>query len=84
MNISNFIQWFITQFVNIGTNLLAKLDEIILIGNISLLNFVVTLAIISAFLSILVTAPELGVAKREISRRERVARQERNRWNKDW
>lgn len=66
MNISDFIEWFITQFINIGTNLIGKLDQIIIYGNVSLLQFIITIAIISAFISIIITAPNLGIVKREL------------------
>lgn len=79
MNISNFMTWFIQQFINIGTNMLSKLDQIILMGNVSLMDFIITIAIIGAFLSILLTAPQLGVARREIAKRDRAARKEESR-----
>lgn len=66
MNIADFMEWFITQFINIGTNLLGKLDQIIIYGNVSLLQFIITIAIISAFISIIITAPNLGIVKREL------------------
>lgn len=66
MNISGFIEWFITQFINIGTFILEKLDQIIIYGNVSLLQFIITIAIIGAFISIIITAPNLGIVKREM------------------
>lgn len=57
MNISNFIEWFITQFVNIATNLIAKLDQIIIYANVSLLDFTITIAIIGMFINIILTIP---------------------------
>ena len=84
MNISNFMQWFIQQFINIGTSMLGKLDQIILVGNVSLMDFTITIVILGAFISIIVTAPQLGVAKREIAKRDRAARREESRWNTNW
>lgn len=55
MNISNFMEWFITEFVRIGSNLIGKLDQIIIYGNISLLDFIITITIIGAFISIIIT-----------------------------
>lgn len=57
MNISNFMTWFLNQFIVIGTNMIGKLDEIILTGNVSLMDFIITLTIIGIFLSIVLTLP---------------------------
>ena len=76
MNISNFFEWFITQFVNIGSNLLGKIDEIIISGNISLLDFIVTIAIIGAFINIIITIPTLNVVERRVNLKDRQARRE--------
>lgn len=64
MNISNFITWFINEFVRIGSNLLHILDTIIIYGDVSLMDFIITIAIIGAFISILITAPSLNIVKR--------------------
>lgn len=64
MNISNFITWFIDQFVRIAGGLLEKLDEIILAGNVSLMDFIITIAVIGAFLGIIITTPSLRVVDR--------------------
>lgn len=76
MNISNFFSWFLTQFVRIGTNLLDKLDNIFLIGNVSLLDFTITITIIGIFINILLTIPQ-NVNRYE-RRAERRARKEKN------
>lgn len=55
MNISNFMEWFITEFVRIGSNLIGKLDQIIIYGNVSLLDFIITITIIGAFIGIIIT-----------------------------
>ena len=76
MNISNFFNWFFTQFINIGTNLLEKIDEIILTGNVSLLDFIITIAIIGAFINIIITVPTLNVIERRINIKDRQARRQ--------
>lgn len=69
MNISNFITWWIQTFVNLGSQLINKIDNIFLIGNVSLLDFIITLFIIEAFITIILTAPK-AVGK-EVARQER-------------
>lgn len=71
MNISNFISWFIQQFVNIGSTLLGFLDNIILFGNVSLMNFIITIAIIGMFLGLIITTPTLNIVKRSIRKEKR-------------
>lgn len=63
MNIENFIEWFIQQFISIASTMLGKLDQIILYGNISMMDFIITITIVGAFLSILITTPTLNVVK---------------------
>lgn len=75
MNIGNFIQWFIQQFVNIGGFMVGKLDDIKLYGNVSLLDFTITIAIISIFISIVLTLPQN--ANRLSARAERRARSDK-------
>lgn len=67
MNIANFMEWFITQFIAIATNMLGKLDEIILYGNVSLMDFIVTITIIGIFIGIVLTLPQNAnrISKRE-------------------
>lgn len=76
MNISNFIEWFLTQFVRISSNMLGKLDQIILYGNVSLMDFIITIAIIGAFISIVLTIP--SVANRQSIRYENKERAKQN------
>lgn len=66
MNISNFITWFINQFITIGANMLGKLDQIILWGTVSLMDFIIAIAVIGAFVSIIITAPNLGIVRRSM------------------
>ena len=72
MNIASFMEWFLTQFVRIATNMLGKLDEIILYGNVSLMDFIVTITIIGIFIGIVLTLPQN--ANRLSSRAERKMR----------
>lgn len=76
MNISNFFSWFLTQFVRIGTNMLDKLDNIFLIGNVSILDFTITITIIGIFINIILTIPQ-NINRKE-TRAERRARKEKN------
>lgn len=71
MNISNFIEWFITQFVNIGTQVINILDGIIIYGNVSLLDFIVAITILGMFLSLILTIPQNAIHKVERIGRER-------------
>ena len=57
MNISNFIAWFIDQFIRIGTNMISILDNVIIFGNVTLMEFIITIVIISAFIEIILTIP---------------------------
>lgn len=77
MNISNFIQWFLNQFYTIGTTLLAKLDSITIYGNITLMQFIITVAIISTFINLIIVAPNLGIVNKSLNARDRKIR-ERN------
>ena len=58
MNIANFMTWFLQQFVRVGTYMIGKLDEIKLIGQVSLLDFTITIAIIGIFITIILTLPQ--------------------------
>lgn len=69
MNISNFMEWFITQFINIATNMIGKLDQIILYGNVSLMDFIITITIIGIFIGIVLTIP--NNANKWVNRAER-------------
>lgn len=84
MNISNFISWFITQFVYIGSNLIGKIDEIIIYGNVSLLDFMITIVIIGAFISIIITAPRLTSVQANIRERDKASAKEEERYNAWW
>lgn len=71
MNISNFIEWFIQQFVNIGTQVINILDGIIIYANVSLLDFIIAITILGMFLSLILTIPQNAIHKVEKIGRER-------------
>lgn len=71
MNISNFVEWFITQFINIGTQVINILDGIIIYGNVSLLDFIIAITILGMFLSLILTIPQNAMHKIEKIGRER-------------
>ena len=71
MNISNFIEWFITQFVNIGTQIINIIDGIIIYGNVSLLDFIIAITILGMFLSLILTIPQNAISKVEKIGKER-------------
>ena len=71
MNISNFIEWFIQQFVNIGTRIINIIDGIIIYGNVSLLDFIVAITILGMFLSLILTIPQNAMHKVEKIGKER-------------
>ena len=77
MNISNFMTWFLSEFYRIGTTLLAKLDNITIAGNVTLMQFIITIAIIGVFINLVIVAPNLGVVNRALNSRDRKIR-ERN------
>ena len=71
MNISNFIEWFIQQFVNIGTRIINIIDGIIIYGNVSLLDFIIAIVILGMFLSLILTIPQNAMHKVEKIGKER-------------
>lgn len=71
MNISNFIEWFIQQFVNIGTQVINIIDGIIIYGSVSLLDFIVAITILGMFLSLILTIPQNAMHKVEKIGKER-------------
>lgn len=71
MNISNFIEWFIQQFINIGTQVINILDGIIIYGNVSLLDFIIAITILGMFLSLILTIPQNAMHKVEKIGKER-------------
>lgn len=77
MNISNFIEWFITQFINIGTQAINILDSLIIYGNVSILDFIIAIMILGMFLGIILAIPQNAMNKAEKNIRE-SKRKERN------
>ena len=71
MNINNFIEWFIQQFVNIGTRIINIIDGIIIYGNVSLLDFIIAITILGMFLSLILTIPQNAMHKVEKIGKER-------------
>ena len=71
VNIAKFIEWFIQQFVNIGTQIINILDGIIIYGNVSLLDFIIAITILGMFLSLILTIPQNAMNKVEKIGRER-------------
>ena len=71
MNVSNFIEWFIQQFVNIGTQIINIIDGIIIYGSVSLLDFIIAITILGMFLSLILTIPQNAMHKIEKIGKER-------------
>lgn len=57
MDISSFIQWFINQVMTIFTYIWNTLDNITIYGNVTLLDFIITLTIITIFIEIILALP---------------------------
>lgn len=68
INISNFIEWFIEQFVNIGTRLINIIDNIIIYNNVTLLDLIITIVILGMFLQIILAIPKnsMNVAEKDV------------------
>lgn len=58
IDISSFIDWFITQFVNIGTQIINLLDNIKIYNTVSILDLIITIVIIGVFLELILTIPQ--------------------------
>lgn len=58
IDISSFIDWFITQFVNIGTQIINLLDNIRIYNTVSILDLIITIVIIGVFLELILTIPQ--------------------------
>lgn len=77
MNISNFIEWFIQQFINIGTQAINILDSIIIYDNVSILDFIIAIMILGMFLTIILAIPQNAMNKAENNIKEYKAEQRR-------
>lgn len=76
IDISGFINWFINQFVNIGTQLINIIDNILIYNNVSLLDLTITIVILGMFLKLILTIPQNSMNKAERNVREN--KKERN------
>ncbi len=70
VNISEFIQWFIEQFVNIGKKMIGIIDGIIIYQNISILDLIIAITILGMFLELILTIPKNAMNKAERNVRE--------------
>lgn len=77
MDISSFIEWFIQQFIYIGTKAINILDSVIIYGNVSILDFVIAITILGMFLGIILAIPQNAMNKAESNVREYKAEQRR-------
>ena len=77
VNVGKFLEWFIQQFINIGTQVINILDGIIIYGNVSLLDFIIAITILGMFLSLILTIPQNAMSKAENNIREYKAEQRR-------
>lgn len=75
INISDFMTWFINQFVSIGGQAIYYIDSIQLTNNVTLLDFIITIIIIEMFLGIVLTIPT--IANKQSIKAEKRARKER-------
>lgn len=73
MNITDFMVWFLNQFINIGSFMLSKLNQITIYNNVSLLDFIIAITIVGMFLSIVLTIPKN--VNRYTSKSERNAKE---------
>lgn len=71
MNISEFIEWFVQQVINIGTQAINILDNIIIYANVSILDFIIAITILGMFLGLILAIPQNAMNKAEKSIRER-------------
>ena len=69
-DISSFINWFISQFVNIGKKLIEILDSIKIYQSVSLLDLTIAIAILGMFLGIIMAIPQNAMNKAEKVKRE--------------
>ena len=56
-DISGFISWFLGQIYTMFTTLLGYLDNIIIAGGVSLLDFIITILILGLVVSIIIASP---------------------------
>ena len=56
-DISGFFTWFLGQIYTMFSTLLGYLDHIFIAGNVSLLDFIITILILGLVVSIIVASP---------------------------
>lgn len=69
-DISTFINWFISQFVNIGKKLIEILDSIKIYQQVSLLDLTIAIAILGMFLGLILAIPQNAINKVEKVKKE--------------
>ena len=69
-DISTFINWFISQFVNIGKKLIEILDSIKIYQSVSLLDLTIAIAILGMFLGLILAIPQNAMNKVEKVKKE--------------
>ena len=77
MDISEFMNWFIQQVVNIGKGAINILDNIIIYQGVSMLDFILAITILGMFLGLILAIPQNAMNKAEKSIRE-SKKKERN------
>lgn len=86
MNIGTFINWFITQVINIMQETIDILDSIYITNNVSILDFILAIIIIGAFLTIILTIPQTasGIERRAENREraKKVANAKKEYWER--
>lgn len=82
VDISNFITWFITQVVNIGTRCINLIDNIKIYNTVSILDLTITIVIIGMFLELILTIPQNSMSKAEKNVKEYKAEQRRQKKGK--
>lgn len=66
VDISSFMEWFINTIVNIIGTVLDIIDNIHIANNVSILDFIIALIVIGAFVSIVITIPnKVKIEKRK-------------------
>lgn len=70
VDISSFISWFINTIVTIIGKVLDILENIHIANNVSLLDFIIALIVIGAFISIVITIPNKVKVNEQKERRK--------------
>lgn len=70
VDISSFMSWFISTMVSIMGTVLDILENIHIANNVSLLDFIIALIVIGAFISIVITIPNKVKVNEQKERRK--------------